>query len=78
MKKVREYARITKGGGLLHRAVDLEAICRRLEEMAGALQEMVYETTHLSPRNDDGSHVCRITAEALARARRALNKAGEP
>lgn len=37
-----------------------------------ALAALIYETTHLSPRDDDGSHWCRITADALEAARDAL------
>lgn len=40
--------------------------------LRGALRQMVYETTHLSPMEDDGSHKCRISAAALADARSAL------
>jgi hypothetical protein len=40
-----------------------------------ALEEMVYETTCLSPCEDDGSHLCRITGPALAHARAALSLA---
>jgi hypothetical protein len=41
----------------------------RLEK---ALRNLVHEVTHLSPAEDDGSHWCRITAEALHNAREAL------
>jgi hypothetical protein len=37
-----------------------------------ALQRMVYETTHLSPQQDDGSHWCKISHGALAQAREVL------
>lgn len=37
-----------------------------------ALREMVYETTHLSQREDDGSHICKISGKTLAMARAAL------
>lgn len=40
--------------------------------LAEALRTMIYETTHLSPENDDGSHDCRISRPALARSREAL------
>ena len=43
-----------------------------LDELFECLREMVYETTHLSPRNDDGSHTCKISAKTLDRARAAL------
>lgn len=34
-----------------------------------ALEALVYEITHLSPMEDDGSHRCKISAAALAQAR---------
>lgn len=37
-----------------------------------ALAELVHEVTHLSQREDDGSHWCRITAATLEKARRAI------
>lgn len=44
-------------------------------ELYEALKAMVYETTHLSPEDDDGSHWCKISREALSNARAALAKA---
>jgi len=41
--------------------------------LRSALQSMVYETTHLSPLQDDGSHWCKISHGALAEARAALS-----
>lgn len=46
-----------------------------IERLRAALSEMVYETTHLSAMQDDGSHWCRITKETLVQARAALNVA---
>ena len=40
--------------------------------IGGALREMIYETTHLSPQEDDGSHWCKISKSALEKARAAL------
>ncbi len=40
--------------------------------LRAALGQMIYETTHLSPMEADGSHWCRISATALADARAAL------
>lgn len=37
-----------------------------------ALREFIYETTHLSPEEEDGSHWCRISAETLRAGRAAL------
>ena len=45
---------------------------RIMVDMAKALARMIYETTHLSPEQDDGSHWCKISAEALNEARAAL------
>jgi hypothetical protein len=47
------------------------------EAMRAALETMVYEATHLSPMEDDGSHKCRISKGALAKARAALKGNGE-
>jgi len=47
-----------------------------IERLRTALREMIYETTHLSPENDDGSHDCRIRATTLRQAREALNVKG--
>lgn len=41
-----------------------------------ALIEMVYETTHLSREEEDGSHWCKISKAALTQARGALVAAG--
>ena len=43
------------------------------EMLRKALREMVYETTHLSPVQDDGSHWAKISGSALAQARAALS-----
>lgn len=45
--------------------------------LRGALAEMVYETTHLSPEEDDGSHWCRISRNCLTKARSTLSSTGE-
>lgn len=56
-------------------AVDAVALYRdadaKLAQAVVALRVVIYETTHLSPRRDDGSHDCRISAEALRSARAA-------
>lgn len=51
------------------RAEAAEAENARLRE---ALERLIYETTHLSPENNDGSHWCKISKETLERARAAL------
>lgn len=55
------------------RDATIATLTRRLGELEIALAEMIYETTHLSPREDDGSHVCKISQGALQRAREALH-----
>lgn len=42
-----------------------------------ALATFIYETTCLSPLNDDGSHDCRISAECLEAGREALRNTRE-
>ena len=49
-----------------NRAVDAEAA---LAEARKVIEELVYETTHLSPEKDDGSHWCKISKAALTQAR---------
>jgi hypothetical protein len=49
-----------------------DAEIARLREALGA---MIYETASLSPMEDDGSHWCRITKEALELARGAYHAA---
>lgn len=53
----------------------MEEAADAIERLRAALSEMVYETTHLSAMQDDGSHWCRITKETLVQARAALNVA---
>ena len=49
-----------------------EALQKRVVELEGALSEMVYDATHLSPQEDDGSHWCKISKGTLEKARAAL------
>jgi hypothetical protein len=53
-------------------AIDAQA--REIQRLRAALKEYVYETTHLSPQNDDGSHWCKISKDVLANAREALKR----
>lgn len=41
-----------------------------------ALEQFVYETTCLSPMEDDGSHKCRISRKCLEKGREALRLMG--
>lgn len=50
----------------------LEVKEARIETLENALREMVYETTHLSPMEPDGSHKCKISGSALEKSRNAL------
>lgn len=43
-----------------------------------ALKALVYETTHLSPQEEDGSHVCKISKRVLDAGRAALALAEQP
>ena len=52
----------------------LEAALAEVARLREALERMVYETTHLSPEEDDGLHWCCISKDALAKARAALAK----
>jgi hypothetical protein len=45
-----------------------------IEHLRAALRELIYEITHLSPQEDDGSHRCTITGETLRKARMALGE----
>lgn len=52
----------------------IEQLTAEVERLREALRVMIYETTHLSPMEPDGSHWCRITADALNTARAALGE----
>lgn len=56
----------------LRRLAEVEAALALSARLAEALRTMIYETTHLSPENDDGSHDCRISRPALATSRGVL------
>jgi hypothetical protein len=64
--------------GLTLGAEEAAAIGRMIqaenEKLRAALRELIYETTHLSPQEDDGSHRCTITGETLRKARAALGE----
>ena len=63
----------------LHRDnVDQQLLRARaeIERLRAVLTVMVYETTHLSAEEADGSHWCRISKEALTQARAALAQKG--
>ena len=51
---------------------DHEHLIAAAPDLLAALVVMVYETTHLSPCRADGSHDCRISGDALAKARAAI------
>lgn len=52
----------------------LRAIAAERDALKAALALMVYEATHLSPIEEDGSHWCRITGPCLTEARAALQE----
>lgn len=72
------YRIVYDGGGIdwykdLTRVPSHDLIPRSdVEVLIGALKEFIYETTHLSPMNYDGSHDCRISKLALEQGRKAL------
>ena len=41
----------------------------KLAKAVGALEQYIYETTHLSPQKEDGSHWCKISESCLSKAR---------
>jgi hypothetical protein len=49
-----------------------------VERKREIIKEAVYEVTHLSPEELDGSHWARISAEWLQKARAALTPSQEP
>ena len=49
----------------------------QVKALEAALQTFIYETAHLSPLEDDGSHWCKISAECLEKGRAALRDMGE-
>lgn len=46
----------------------------RCVDLLEALEAFIYETTHLSPERDDGSHDCRISRATLKQGRAAIRK----
>lgn len=52
----------------------LQKACDERNALKAALALIVYETTHLSPVEEDGSHWCRITGPCLNKARAALQE----
>lgn len=42
--------------------------------MEEVLRELMYEITHLSPEEPDGSHWCKVSKATLDKARKALNE----
>ena len=67
---------LTLVNDLEQEGVRIEAYQRENKAMREALKELVYEVTHLSPLEDDGSHKCKISGAALENALRALSGAG--
>lgn len=46
-----------------------ESLTAQLEEARKALRTFIYETTHLSACENDGSHWCKISKETLEKGR---------
>jgi len=55
------------------RADVVASLTAERDRLREALARLVYEATHLSPMQDDGSHVCAISSVALKNARAALS-----
>jgi hypothetical protein len=71
--RTKDYLAIDIDAALAEREAHVRAEEReKVKGLVEALQLMVYETTHLSPMRDDGSHNCRISKNALEQARAAL------
>jgi len=51
-----------------------EGVMRLFAPAVGALATLIYEITHLSPCQPDGSHICKISGDALKNARAALKR----
>ena len=49
-----------------------KALQARVAQLEAVLREMLYEATHLSPQEDDGSHWAKISKRTLEKARAAL------
>jgi hypothetical protein len=58
-------------------AAAIERLTAERDRLRAALVNLVYEVTHLSPQREDGSHDCRISAEALQIARKALEASAD-
>lgn len=56
---------------------EIEALQKREEVLVKAITSFVYETTCLSPQDDDGSHWCKISKETLDAGRAALKSIKE-
>ena len=50
----------------------IDALQAEVARLKAALRTMVYEATHLSQEEDDLSHWCKFTGDALQAARAAL------
>jgi hypothetical protein len=59
---------------LLSLAAERDALQAENARLREALRELIYEVTHLSPQEDDGSHWCRITGQTLKKARAELGE----
>jgi hypothetical protein len=57
---------------MTYNTYEMLALRSEVSRLRCALQRMVYETTHLSRQQDDGSHWCNISHDALTEARAAL------
>jgi hypothetical protein len=63
-----------KAAALRSLAAERDALREENARLREALSGLIYEVTHLSPQEDDGSHWCRITGQTLKKARAALGE----
>ena len=67
-----EWRDLTGDNLIYNLAYELNEARAENARLRDALERLIYETTHLSPENNDGSHWCKISKETLERARAAL------
>lgn len=62
---------------LKNQTKELTRLSGLVEELVAAIEDAVYEATHLSPQEQDGAHYAKMSASWLARARNVLSRARE-
>lgn len=79
VERLRKYSNPDSRGGQHPQSIAcreaanlITAQAERIKALEGALGSLIYEITHLSPMEDDGSHRCKVSAGAMKEARAAL------